>query len=162
MGASSSCQLCIVFLDLNFCQNNKGVCKNHGKCENVQSSNNQAYKCVCPPGFRGDHCEMIQRDCLIHGCQNSGECTQHLDGQVWKATDWFHFTRYAMITSFNVKNVANDIILQLLLKSVYATSVVTRCGRQGLHLALIGAVFALRFELPKTIRDRAALTCQPT
>ncbi|KAM7543140.1 hypothetical protein Aperf_G00000015228 [Anoplocephala perfoliata] len=67
--------------DLQFCQNNKGVCKNSGKCENVRSPNGQPYRCVCPPGFRGDHCEMMQLDCVVHGCRNGGQCTQHMDGQ---------------------------------------------------------------------------------
>uniref|UniRef100_A0A5K3F9X4 Delta-like protein n=1 Tax=Mesocestoides corti TaxID=53468 RepID=A0A5K3F9X4_MESCO len=68
-------------IDLQFCQNNKGVCKNHGKCENVRNANGQSYRCVCAPGFRGDHCEMRQLDCLSSGCRNGGQCTQHLDGQ---------------------------------------------------------------------------------
>ncbi|VDK71751.1 unnamed protein product [Dibothriocephalus latus] len=66
---------------LQFCQNHPNTCKNRGKCENVQSTNNQPYRCVCAPGFRGDHCEMIQLDCQFHGCRNGGECTQHSDGQ---------------------------------------------------------------------------------
>nr|VZI43443.1 unnamed protein product [Spirometra erinaceieuropaei] len=68
-------------IELQFCQNHPNTCKNRGKCENVQSTNNQPYRCVCAPGFRGDHCEMIQLDCQFHGCRNGGECTQHSDGQ---------------------------------------------------------------------------------
>ncbi|KAH9280060.1 Delta-like protein D [Echinococcus granulosus] len=68
-------------IDLQFCQNNKGVCKNNGKCENVRSPSGQPYRCICLPGFRGDHCEMMQLDCLSHGCRNGGQCTQHMDGQ---------------------------------------------------------------------------------
>ncbi|VDL88889.1 unnamed protein product [Schistocephalus solidus] len=68
-------------IELQFCQNHPNTCKNRGKCENVQRTNNQPYRCVCAPGFRGDHCEMIQLDCQFHGCRNGGECTQHSDGQ---------------------------------------------------------------------------------
>nr|CDS25617.1 neurogenic locus protein delta [Hymenolepis microstoma] len=68
-------------IDLQFCKNNKDVCKNNGKCENVRSPNGQPYRCVCPPGFRGDHCEMMLLDCVVHGCKNGGQCTQHMDGQ---------------------------------------------------------------------------------
>ena len=69
-------------VDLQFCQNNKGVCKNNGKCENARSPSGQPYRCTCPSGFRGDHCEIMQLDCLSHGCRNGGQCTQHMDGQV--------------------------------------------------------------------------------
>ena len=32
------------------------------------------FKCNCPAGFRGDHCEIDINECEIDPCKNGGEC----------------------------------------------------------------------------------------
>ncbi|CAH8632135.1 unnamed protein product [Heterobilharzia americana] len=60
--------------DLRYCTKNLNSCRNNGICVNTEAGNGIPYQCVCPPGFRGDHCETIEYDCRIHGCSGHGEC----------------------------------------------------------------------------------------
>ncbi len=43
-------------------------CQNDGTCENIHDD----YHCLCPPGFKGNHCEFDHRVCKPHTCLNRG------------------------------------------------------------------------------------------
>ena len=47
-------------------------CKNGGTC--LMDGNDDQYKCICPDGFTGEHCESNIDDCAINPCQNGGTC----------------------------------------------------------------------------------------
>ncbi|CAH8564829.1 unnamed protein product [Schistosoma turkestanicum] len=60
--------------DLRYCSSHSNVCNNNGICVNNDENIGVPYQCICPPGFHGDHCEIIDYDCKVHGCNNNGEC----------------------------------------------------------------------------------------
>ena len=35
-----------------------------------------SYKCLCPPGYSGTHCEVSGSDCKADSCKNSGKCVE--------------------------------------------------------------------------------------
>ncbi|CAF0761292.1 unnamed protein product [Brachionus calyciflorus] len=53
------------------CNTNKELCKNNGRCVNVQSESNAefGYKCICKEGFSGPMCEK-KNPCLPNPCKN--------------------------------------------------------------------------------------------
>ena len=56
--------------DLNYCTNNK-PCRNGATCLNTAPG---SYSCVCPPGFNGTNCEIINDSCSNDPCKNGGTC----------------------------------------------------------------------------------------
>ncbi|CAH8875287.1 unnamed protein product [Trichobilharzia szidati] len=84
--------------DLRYCSNNLNLCENNGICVNNEASSGLPYYCVCPPGFNGDHCEMIEYDCRIHGCNGHGEC---LVNNIESASCYCHPGYYGSLCQFN-------------------------------------------------------------
>ena len=61
----------IMFVDLNYCTNNK-PCQNGATCTNTGQG---GYTCACAPGYTGTNCEREINDCLYQPCLNGGNCT---------------------------------------------------------------------------------------
>ncbi|XP_050663948.1 protein crumbs-like [Leptidea sinapis] len=49
-------------------------CAHGGHCRDMRNS----YTCDCPPGFRGDQCEVDIDECEQHECQNGATCMDDL------------------------------------------------------------------------------------
>ncbi|XP_018655106.1 Delta [Schistosoma mansoni] len=60
--------------DLRYCSSHLNICSNNGICVNNDANIGVPYQCICPPGYHGDHCEIIDYDCRVHGCNENGEC----------------------------------------------------------------------------------------
>ncbi|NXU56730.1 SNED1 protein, partial [Turnix velox] len=52
-----------------------GPCQNGGTCFHYIGK----YKCDCPPGYTGRHCEMVPSQCFLSPCENGATC-EDLDG----------------------------------------------------------------------------------
>lgn len=44
--------------ELNYCENNVGICENGGKCTSLIKDEGY-FSCECPAGFRGDKCNLL-------------------------------------------------------------------------------------------------------
>lgn len=42
---------------LNYCELNEDTCENDGKCTSI-SKDDGSFRCECPSGYRGSHCEI--------------------------------------------------------------------------------------------------------
>ncbi len=61
-------------------------CDNGGECVPVGNG----FTCVCPPGFMGDFCEVVDEDpCDPNPCENEGTCTVGADGAVCECAAGF-------------------------------------------------------------------------
>lgn len=61
-------------LDLNYCTNNYGICKNGGTCINTGLG---SFTCQCPVGYAGQHCEIEVDSCDSLPCKNGATCKSH-------------------------------------------------------------------------------------
>ncbi|XP_057317330.1 neurogenic locus notch homolog protein 1-like isoform X2 [Hydractinia symbiolongicarpus] len=58
--------------DINECLQHKGICGQHGVCNNTIG----AYICLCKPGYQGKHCEIRKTFCAKDTCFNGGTCVE--------------------------------------------------------------------------------------
>lgn len=38
------------------------------------------YRCICSPGYAGDHCEKDINECASNPCMNGGHCQDEING----------------------------------------------------------------------------------
>ncbi|RTG85251.1 delta [Schistosoma bovis] len=84
--------------DLRYCSSHLNICNNNGICVNNDANIGVPYQCICPPGFHGDHCEIIDYDCRVHGCNENGECIVHETGST---TCYCHPGYHGNLCQFN-------------------------------------------------------------
>ncbi|KAF7710817.1 hypothetical protein HF521_009689 [Silurus meridionalis] len=56
--------------DLNYCGSHR-PCVNGGTCMNTEPDE---YLCVCPNGYSGKNCEIVEHACMSNPCANGGTC----------------------------------------------------------------------------------------
>ncbi|CAH8654110.1 unnamed protein product [Schistosoma guineensis] len=84
--------------DLRYCSSHLNICNNNGICVNNDANIGVPYQCICPPGFHGDHCEIIDYDCRVHGCNANGECIVH---EIGSTTCYCHPGYHGNLCQFN-------------------------------------------------------------
>ncbi|TSV02075.1 Protein jagged-1 [Bagarius yarrelli] len=62
--------------DLNYCGTHR-PCVNAGTCMNTEPDE---YQCVCPNGYSGKNCEIVEHACMSNPCANGGTCHEILSG----------------------------------------------------------------------------------
>ncbi|XP_060727662.1 protein jagged-2 isoform X1 [Tachysurus vachellii] len=62
--------------DLNYCGSHR-PCVNGGTCMNTEPDE---YLCVCPNGYSGKNCEIVEHACMSNPCANGGTCHEILSG----------------------------------------------------------------------------------
>ncbi|XP_053535337.1 protein jagged-2 isoform X1 [Ictalurus punctatus] len=62
--------------DLNYCGSHR-PCVNGGTCMNTEPDE---HRCVCPNGYSGKNCEIVEHACMSNPCANGGTCHEVLSG----------------------------------------------------------------------------------
>lgn len=76
-GANGQCE------EINVCEVEK-PCKNNSTCKRVSPGQ---YKCVCPTGYTGFHCQHNINECDSNPCQHGGVCLDGLANYTCNCTD---------------------------------------------------------------------------
>lgn len=87
------------------------LCKNGGQCEDGVGG----YKCNCPAGFTGDHCEGDLNECKTRPCHSHGslDCIQLVDNYQCRCR--LGYTGIFTLTSEN-NTTAPQVIFAVFLK----------------------------------------------
>lgn len=46
----------------------------------IQIQTRVRFRCECPPGYVGEHCELDYNDCEDNKCHNGAQCIDALNG----------------------------------------------------------------------------------
>ena len=62
---------CPLIADTDPCSQQGSPCNEGTTCVNLGNSN---YRCLCPSGYHGDHCQQSSDACSPNPCLNQGKC----------------------------------------------------------------------------------------
>ena len=91
IGYRCACPLHITGEHCQYLQYPLGYCLNGGTLIQVKVTNNQSTEqCLCPPGFRGHHCEENIDDCVNVDCSNRGFCEDGIETHKCSCFDGYY------------------------------------------------------------------------
>ncbi|KAL9961271.1 hypothetical protein ACROYT_G030180 [Oculina patagonica] len=64
----------------NACGKKLPLCLNNATCQSGFTY--KGYRCLCTPGFKGEHCEKDINECASTPCLNGGTCVDQINGYV--------------------------------------------------------------------------------